>query len=110
MVNLTALRRNPKRFIKQSRQWLGASGLLLYLLPLLAIPATIKAFAHGNLLGIIINAGVYAAFLIAARLMKRGLAAEAVYHEKRVARAPKWPLKTIAALVVAAATRRSWSQ
>lgn len=104
MVNLTTLRRNPKRFIKQNRHWLNASGVMLYFLPLLAIPATIKAFAHGNLLGIIINAGGYAAFILAAKMLRRGLIAEAVYRDKRVAEAPKWPLKTLSALLVALVT------
>lgn len=104
MTNLNTLRRNPKRFVKQTKTWFGSSGLLLYVLPFLLIPGTIKAFAHGNLLGIFINAGGYAAFLLAAQILRRGLQAEAIYLEKRVARAPKWPLKTLAAGIVAGTT------
>jgi 5-bromo-4-chloroindolyl phosphate hydrolysis protein len=102
--NLNTLRRNPKRFIKQTKTWFNSTGLLLYVLPFLAIPATIKAFVNGNLLGILINAGGYALFLVAAQLLRRGLQAEAIYHEKRVATAPKWPLKTMAAVIVAVTT------
>ncbi len=104
MVNVNAIRRNPKRFIKQTKDWFGSSALLLYVLPLLAIPATIKALMHGNLLGIIVNAGGYTAYLLAAHLLKRGLQAERVYQDKRVARAPKWPLKTVASMIVAVTT------
>lgn len=102
--NLNTLRRNPKRFVKQTKIWFSSNVLLLYIVPFLAIPGTIKAFANGNLLGIIVNAGGYAAYLLAARLLKRGLHAEIVYQERRVTRAPKWPLKTLAAIVVATTT------
>lgn len=104
MTDLNTIRRNPKRFIKQTKNWFSSSGLLLYVLPFLLILGTIKAFAHGNLLGIGINAGGYAAFLLAAQILRRGLKAESIYHEKRVARAPKWPLKLLAAGIVALTT------
>ena len=42
--------------------------------------------------------------IIAAKMLRRGLQAEAVYQEKRVTRAPKWPLKTSAAGIVALTT------
>jgi 5-bromo-4-chloroindolyl phosphate hydrolysis protein len=98
------MRRTPKRFVKQSKSWFGSRGLLLYALPILLIPATFKAFAHGNLLGIVVNTSAYAAYLLAAQLLRHGLQAEASYHEKRVALAPKWPLKNLAASIVGATT------
>jgi len=104
VTELNTLRKNPKRFVKQTKNALASSGLLLYVLPFLLIPATIKAFATGNLLGIVMNAGGYAAFLLAAQLLRRGLHAEAIYKEKRIARAPKWPLKTMAAGIIAVTT------
>jgi 5-bromo-4-chloroindolyl phosphate hydrolysis protein len=104
MANLQNIRRNPKRFVKQTQTWFSTNTLLLYVLPILLIPATIKALALGNLLGIVVNAGAYAAFIIAAKMLRRGLQAEAIYREKRVARAPIWPLKTFAAFIVAATT------
>lgn len=104
MADLRNIRRNPKRFVKQTQTWFSTNTLLLYVLPSLLIPATIKAFALGNLLSIVINAGAYAAYIIAAKILRRGLQAEAVYQEKRVARAPKLPLKTVAAFIVAVTT------
>jgi 5-bromo-4-chloroindolyl phosphate hydrolysis protein len=104
MVDLHTIRRNPKRFVKQTKAWISSSGLALYLIPFLLVPGTIKAFANGNLLGIIINAGGYAAFIVAAKMLRRGLQAEQVYREKRVARAPKWPLKTFSGIIVSATT------
>ena len=96
--------RRSKQIEKKIRGWFRSTVLLLYILPFLAIPATIKAFINGNLAGIIINAGGYALFLFAANLLRRGLIAEATYLEKRITRAPKWPLKTIAAIAVALTT------
>lgn len=103
-MNSPNIFRQPKLFKKKISGWFGSTGLLLYVLPFLAIPATIKAFITGNLAGIIINASGYALFLFAASLLRRGLIAEATYHEKRVTHAPKWPLKTCAAIVVALTT------
>jgi len=98
------IQRSPQRYIKSGRKWFASRGLLLYFLPVLAIPATILAFAKGNVLGILVNAGGYALYLLAANLLRRGLQAEAIYQEKRVTRAPKWPLKLLAAFIVAFAT------
>lgn len=96
--------RSPHRYVKKPRSWFSSNGWLLYIFPLMAIPATITAFGKGNLLGIFVNAGGYALFVIAANLLRRGLLAEAAYDTKRVTRAPKWPLKTFAAIIVALAT------
>ncbi len=105
MSKLTQLRRNPKRFVKETKNWIGVtSGSLLYLLPTLLIFGTIKAFASGNLAGILVNAGAYAAYIVAGRMLRRGLQAEIEYHDRRVALAPKWPLKNLAAIVTAATT------
>lgn len=104
MVNISTMRRSPQRFIKQTKDWFGSSALLLYVLPLLTIPAAIKALASGNLMGVMVNAGGYAAYVLAAQLLKRGLKAERVYRDRRVARAPKWPLKTVAILLTSVTT------
>lgn len=103
-MNTPNIHRTPQRFVKKSKPWFSSNGLLLYILPLASIPATIAAFGKGNLAGIMINAGGYALFLLAARLLRIGLIAEAAYEAKRVTRAPKWPLKTMAAIIVALAT------
>jgi 5-bromo-4-chloroindolyl phosphate hydrolysis protein len=103
-MNAPNIHRTPQRYVKKPRPWFRSNGWLLYILPLLAIPATISAFGKGNLPGILVNAGGYALFLVAASLLRSGLLAEAAYAAKRVTRAPKWPLKTFAALLVALAT------
>lgn len=105
MTKLSQMRRNPKRFVKETKNWIGvSSGSLLYLLPTFLIFGTIKAFVNGNLAGILINAGAYAAYIAAGRMLRRGLQAEIEYRERRVALAPKWPLKNFAAILTAATT------
>lgn len=105
MANIKTIRRNPKRFVKETKAWLNtSSGLLLYMLPILLVLATMKAFATGNFSGILVNAGGYAAFLVAAKLLRLGLQAENSYRDKLVTKAPKWPLKTISAVIVALTT------
>ena len=103
-MNSPNIYRQPEQFAKKLRSWFSSTGFMLYVLPFLAIPATIKAFITGNLAGIIINASGYALYLFAAGLLRRGLIAEAAYQEKRFSRAPKWPFKTVAAFVVALTT------
>ncbi|MCX7089592.1 MAG: 5-bromo-4-chloroindolyl phosphate hydrolase, partial [Methylococcales bacterium] len=103
-MNTPIIHRTPQRFVKKPRSWFSSNGFLLYILPLATIPATITAFGKGNLMGVMVNAGGYALFLLAAYLLRNGLLAEAAYEAKRVTRAPKWPLKILAAFVVAFAT------
>ena len=95
--------RRSQRFIRPAHRPSGSGWLLLFL-PFAAVPATIVAFFNENLMGIAVNAGGYALFILAAWLMRHGASAEAEYHNSRIARPPKWPLKTLAAVVAAAAT------
>ena len=88
-MNSPNIYRQPEQFGKKLRAWFSSTGFMLYVLPFLAIPATIKAFITGNLAGIIINASGYALFLFAASLLRRGLIAEATYQEKRYYSRPK---------------------
>jgi 5-bromo-4-chloroindolyl phosphate hydrolysis protein len=95
--------RRSQQFIRPAHRPSGKGWLLLFL-PFAAVPATIVAFAKENLMGIVVNAGGYALFIFAAWLMRHGASVEAEYHNSRVSRPPKWPLKTFAAVVAALAT------
>ena len=105
-MNNTEQLRKPKPYQKKTAKGLlhSSRGLLLYILPLALIPAAILSFVYGDLLRIMTNIGGCAAFLLAASLLRKGIAAEAEYQDKKITRAPKWPLKTIAALIVALTT------
>ncbi len=100
----SSAKRKPKRFVKATTQPLRLRGLLLYFLPLAAVPATVIAFGKGHLAGILVNGGGYSMYLLAAILLRRGLVEEANYHEKRISDPPKWAFKTYAAILVAIAT------
>lgn len=104
MKNTEQLRK-PKIYQKKSTQGIiyGSRGFLLYLLPIALIPASILSFMSGNFFLIITNISGCASFLLAAGLLRRGIAAEKIYQDKKVARAPR-PLKALAALIVAIST------
>ena len=102
-MNKPLLQRKPKRFVKKKTAPFPIKGILLFFLPLALVPATVKAFSHGNLWGIIVNAGSYGLFLLAAWLLRQGLVAETKYHQEKVTRKPT-PLKFVAAVFIALAT------
>ncbi len=79
-------------------------GLLLYFLPMALIPATFIALGKGHLLTVLVNAAGFALYMLAAWYLRKGLQAEYVYAKSRIARAPKQPLKTIAAIITALTT------
>jgi 5-bromo-4-chloroindolyl phosphate hydrolysis protein len=96
--------KKPKRFIADKLKPYSARGLLLYFLPVALIPATIIAFAKGNLMGIIVNASGFALYVFAVWSLRKGLQAETALAQNPIARAPKWPMKTLAAITTALAT------
>lgn len=105
-MNNTEQLRKPKQFQKKTTKGLLhiSRGLLLYILPIALIPASILSFVYGDLFRIVVNISGCAAFLLAAGLLRRGLAAEQEYQNKKITLPPKWPLKTLAAIIVAIAT------
>jgi 5-bromo-4-chloroindolyl phosphate hydrolysis protein len=80
------------------------SGLLLFLLPLPILNAILFYLFRGDGLHLILYAGSYALFLAGALLNRRGLHNEAEYQQRRIARAPRLPLKALGAGTVAMAT------
>ena len=105
MKNTEQLRKPKPYQKKQAKGVLYISrGLLLYILPLALIPASILSFVYGDFSRIIINIGACAAFLLSANLLRKGIAAEKHYLDKKITRPPKWPLKTISSIIVAITT------
>ncbi len=105
-MNKTEQLRKPKPYQQQNAKsvFYSSRGLLLYLLPLALIPAAILSFVYGDLLRIISNISGCAAYLLAASVLRKGIAAEKEYQAKKITRAPKWPLKSFAAFLVALTT------
>lgn len=95
--------RKPKRFVADTLQRYSPRGLLLYFLPMALILATFIALGKGHLLGVLVNATGFALYMLAAWCVRKGLQAEHVYNNSRIARPPR-PLKLIAAGLTALAT------
>jgi 5-bromo-4-chloroindolyl phosphate hydrolysis protein len=96
--------RKPKRFVSDVLQRYSPRGLLLYFLPVALIPATFIALGKGHLPGVLVNAAGFALYMLAAWCLRKGLQAEHIYAKSRIARPPKKPLKTIAAVITALTT------
>ena len=105
-MNNTEQLRKPKPYQKKNSKGLlhSTRGLLLYILPLWLIPASILSFVNGDLLRIITNISGCAGYLLAAGLLRKGISAQVEYQDKKITQAPKWPLKTLAAIIVALTT------
>ena len=105
MKNTEQLRK-PRRYQKKQAQGMlyNSRGLLLYILPLALIPATVLAFVYGDSSKIMVNAIGCVGFLLAATLLRGGIAAEKEYVDKKITQPPKWPLKTVASIMIAIAT------
>jgi len=105
-MNNTEQLRKPRPYQKKTAKGIlhSSRGLLLYILPIALIPASILSFVHGDFFRIISNIGGCASFLLAASLLRKGIAAEKEYQERKITLAPKWPLKTLSALIVAITT------
>ncbi|MBS3954931.1 MAG: 5-bromo-4-chloroindolyl phosphate hydrolysis family protein [Methylomicrobium sp.] len=93
-----------KRFTEDTLHQYSPRGLLLYFLALALIPAVIIGLVKGHVMSIIVNATAFALYCLAAMLLRRGLAAEAPARMNRWLNSTKWPLKLIAALLVAGTT------
>ncbi|MGZ8223286.1 MAG: 5-bromo-4-chloroindolyl phosphate hydrolysis family protein [Methylobacter sp.] len=93
-----------KRTVSDVLQRYSPRGLLLYFLPIALIPATFIALGKGHLLNILVNAAGFAFYMLAAWCLRKGLQAEYIYTQSRIARPPEKPLKTIAAIITALTT------
>ena len=105
MKNTQQLRK-PKAYVKKQGKGVlySGRGFLLYIFPLPLIPALILSFAYGDFMRIVVNVVGCIAFLIAGNILRKGIAIEKQYQNKKITEPPKWPLKTLAAVIVALTT------
>lgn len=92
------------KYKKISERFRFRNAFLLFLLPLPLLFAAIFAIAKDDLAGVIINGIGYALYLVGALSVRQGLQNMAEYERRKVARAPKYPLKTLGAMLVGVAT------
>ncbi len=79
-------------------------GLLLYVLAVALIPASIIGLIKGNSMTVLVNAGAFASYCLAGVWLRKGLRVENPSSQDRLQAPPKWPLKLLAALLVAVTT------
>ena len=79
-------------------------GSLLFLLPLPVLFAAIRALVGGNLRVLLASTVGYTLFLGGAILARRGMQHQAEYERRKIAYAPRYPLKLLGAILVAVAT------
>lgn len=82
----------------------GLKGLLLYILPIPILIAAIIALIKGSFLATLILSASSVGFLLAAILTRHGLKLEKVFEQKKFAKAPRVPYKSVAALLLAITT------
>lgn len=75
-------------------------GSLLFIFPIPLFMAVAVSLGRGDFTGVVGNALAAILFLIGALTMRKGLHAERVYNARKVATAPKLPLKLTASIIV----------
>ncbi len=79
-------------------------GILLYLLPIPALIAGIISLVRGDIMGTLVTGGSFAAYMVAAHIARHGFKLEGEYKRRKIARAPKAPFKTVAAIITGVTT------
>ncbi|WP_020561339.1 5-bromo-4-chloroindolyl phosphate hydrolysis family protein [Thiofilum flexile] len=82
----------------------GIKGILLYLLPIPSLISALISLSGGQVTQTLVSGGAFAAYMIAASIARQGFKLEGEYEKRKLARAPKTPYKTIAALIISITT------
>ncbi len=82
----------------------GVKGLLLFLMPLPVLIATIIHLLNGNFWKTIVSGALFTAFMFAAIIARHGFKLESKFKQKRFAKAPGMPYKSLAAIILAITT------
>ncbi len=82
----------------------GIKGLLLYFLPFPVLIGAVVSLVRGNITDTLVMGSAFAAFMVAATVARHGFKLEGEYERRKIARAPKTPFKTVAAIFTAATT------
>ncbi len=79
-------------------------GIMLYILPFPLLIAAISALLDGEIYGTLLAGGAFAAYMVAATIARHGFRLERDYQRRKIARAPRTPFKTVAALFISLTT------
>ncbi len=93
---------------KQKKKFVTAtpalSGVLLLLIGVNYLSLSVQALAKAESFYFISTLAIFATYVLAFVLLRRGLALEKIYNDSKYAKAPKYPLKTIAGSLLALST------
>lgn len=83
---------------------LGLKGTLLFVMPLPVLLGAIIHLLRGNIFSSITAGGLFAGFMIAAIVARHGFKLESQFKQKKLAKAPGTPFKSVAAILLAITT------
>jgi len=82
----------------------GLKGILLFLMPLPVLLAAIIHLVKGHIIGSLIAGALFSGFMIAAIVARHGFKLESQFKQKKLAKAPGTPFKSVAAVILAITT------
>lgn len=82
----------------------GIKGTLLFLMPLPVLIAAVIHLVKGHLFSSITAGALFAGFMIAAVIARHGFKLESKFKQKRLAKAPGTPFKSVAAIILSVST------
>lgn len=83
---------------------LGLKGILLFLMPLPVLLAAIIHLLRGNIFSSITAGALFAGFMVAATVARHGFKLESKFKQKKLAKAPGTPFKSVAAILLSITT------
>jgi 5-bromo-4-chloroindolyl phosphate hydrolysis protein len=82
----------------------GIKGLLLFLMPLPVLIAAVISLLKGQFFNTLLTGSLFAAFMLAAMIARHGFKLESRFKQKKFAKAPGMPFKSLAAVILAITT------
>lgn len=82
----------------------GIKGMLLFLMPLPVLVAAIIHLVKGHIISSVIAGALFTGFMIAAVVARHGFKLEMRFKQKKLAKAPGTPFKSVAAIILAVTT------
>ncbi len=82
----------------------GIKGTLLFLMPLPVLIGAVIHLVKGNIFSSLAAGALFAGFMVAATVARHGFKLESKFKQKKLAKAPGTPFKTVAAIILSITT------
>ncbi len=82
----------------------GIKGTLLFLMPMPVLIAAVIHLVKGNILASLTAGALFAGFMVAATVARHGFKLESKFKQKKLAKAPGTPFKSVGALILSVTT------